>query len=53
MIEVGKGKVPVVYHIKFNKDKGLFDLTLFSSYPEEKEILIQDGLKYSVIEKRY
>ena len=43
--------VPVVYHIDFFADKCLFEMSKgFSSYHEEREVLIQDGLKYSVTE---
>ena len=41
--------VAVVFEIEFNGDKGLFKLCGgYSAYPEETEVLIQDGLQYQV-----
>ena len=39
------GKVPVVFEIDFKGQKGLFEMTDgFSAYPNEGEVLLQDGL---------
>ena len=41
----------VLFEIEFTGEKGLFELTEgFTAYPDEAEVLIQDGLKYRVIE---
>ena len=39
----------MIYEINFYKDKGLFDLSDYSAFPGENEILVQDGLDYNVI----
>ena len=42
-------KVPVVFKIEFRGSQGLFELTLdCTAYPEEQEVLVQDGLTYRV-----
>lgn len=42
-------KVSIVFEIDFRGDKGLFKLTGdYSAYPEEEEVLIQDGFEYMV-----
>ena len=42
-------QVPVIFEIAFKDRSGLFELTDgFSAYPEEGEVLLQDGLKYRV-----
>lgn len=46
--EIKLGQISVVYKIDFFNDKGLFDMTGFSSFNEEREVLVQDGLEYSV-----
>ena len=44
--------IPVVFEILFNSDKGLIGMTSeFSAYPDEQEVLLQDGLKYEITEK--
>ena len=41
----------VVYCINFYGSKGLFDLSNgYSSFNDEEEVLVQDGLKYSIID---
>ena len=47
-MNIEEGQVPVVYQIEFHSEKGLFDMSGYSSYDHEKEVLIQDGLEYSV-----
>ena len=40
-------KVPVVLQIQFMERHGYFELAgEFTAYPEEEEVLIQDGLQY-------
>ena len=47
---LGEFQVPVVFEIIFLSDHGLFELTSgFSAYPDEGEVLIQDGLEYLVV----
>lgn len=42
-------RMPVVFEILFKGSQGLFELTSgFSAYPDEHEVLVQDGLKYRV-----
>ena len=42
-------RVPVVFEISFKGSNGLFQLTDdFSAYPDELEVLVQDGLTYRV-----
>ena len=52
--DLKEGQMSVVYHIDFHKDKGLFDMEGFSCYNQEKEVLVQDVLDYSItdIEKK-
>ena len=41
----------VVFEISFKGSSGLFQLTQgFTAYPEENEVLVQDGLTYRVTE---
>ena len=41
---------PVIFEIHFNSEEGLFKMSEgYSAYPEEDEVLIQDGLTYTVI----
>ena len=41
---------PVVFHIEFKSERGLFDMSAdYSAYPDEKEVLLQDGLEYRVV----
>lgn len=48
-----EGIIPVLFQIKFKGDKGLFELSEeFTAYPEEDEVLIQDGLEYKVVENK-
>ena len=45
-------QIPVILEITFKGNSGLFELTEgYSAYPEENEILLQDGLKYKIISK--
>ena len=45
------GLVPVIYEIHFSGKNGLFEMSSgYSAFQEEDEILIQDGLEYSVID---
>ena len=42
--------MPVVFEIVFEGTSGLFQLSEgYSAFPEEDEVLLQDGLQYSVI----
>ena len=44
-------RTPVVFQILFRGSTGLFQLTSdFTAYPEEEEVLVQDGLTYKVTE---
>ena len=47
--ELPDQKLPVIYHIKFTGDEGLFYLsdTRFTAF-EEDEVLIQDGFEYRI-----
>ena len=41
--------MPVIFEIDFKGQNGLFELTReYTAFPGEDEILIQDGLKYTV-----
>jgi len=43
-------QVPVVFQIDFRGSEGLFEMTKgYTAFPEEDEVLIQDGLQYQVI----
>lgn len=43
--------LPVIFEIQFLSDNGLFELTSgFSAYPNEGEVLVQDGLEYLVVD---
>ncbi len=43
-------RLPVLFRINFSGDRGIFELSSgYSAYPEEEEVIIQDGLKYKVI----
>ena len=45
-------KIAVVFQIEFNCNKGFFEMTKgCSAFPEEDEVLVQDGLEYSVLSK--
>ena len=47
---VKEGMISVVYEINFKKENGLFALTSeYSAYPNEQEVLVQDGLEYSIM----
>ena len=41
-------ETPIVYKIHFETYKFHFDLNQLSAYPEEEEVLIQDGLAYAI-----
>ena len=45
----------VMIHIKFQNESGKyhFDIEKYSCYPQEKEILLADGLKYKVESVQY
>ena len=44
-------KTPVVFEIEFHGTSGLFELSSeFTAYPDEQEVLVQDGLEYRVVE---
>ena len=50
--ELKEDQVPVILEITFKGNSGLFELTQgYSAYPEEDEILLQDGLKYKISSK--
>ena len=39
----------MVYQIDFHGTKGIFEMSEgYSSYPDQGEVLIQDGLQYSI-----
>ena len=41
--------MPVIFEIEFKGQIGLFELTKgYTAYPGEDEVLIQDGLEYSI-----
>ena len=45
-------KIAVVFQIEFNGNKGFFEMTKgYSAFPKEDEVLVQDGLEYSVLSK--
>ena len=47
--EVITDRVPVIFEIDFRGVYGLFKMSEgYSAYPEEAEVLIQDGLEYMV-----
>ena len=49
-MEQSEYSIPVVLEIDFQKDTGFFELTEeFTAYPEEAEVLVQDGLEYLVV----
>ena len=42
-------QVPVILEIHFKKNTGFFEMTSeYSAYPEEEEVLVQDGLQYLI-----
>ena len=44
-------QVPVIFEISFRSKKGLFELAdEYTAFPGEDEVLLQDGLKYRVID---
>ena len=46
------GKVAVVFVIEFRGQKGLFEMTRdYTAYPDEGEVLLQDGLQYLITDK--
>lgn len=46
---LAKDQVPVVFEIHFHGQTGLFELTRgYSAFPDEGEVLVQDGLQYQV-----
>ena len=45
---------PVIFEINFQGKIGLFELTSeYTAFPSEDEVLIQDGLQYSITDKDY
>ena len=49
-MELTDDKLPVVLEIDFRGKEGLFELTHgYTAYPGEGEVLVQDGLEYSII----
>ena len=47
--ELKQHQVPVLFEISFKSQSGLFELTEgYTAYPEEEEILVQDGLQYLI-----
>lgn len=52
LTDVKIDQIPVVYKIKFNGQLGLFEMSdLYTAYPGEDEVLIQDGLEYLITNK--
>ena len=50
-MDLKSDKVPVVFKIEFRGSQGLFQLTHgCTAYPEEQEVLVQDGLTYRVVD---
>ena len=50
-MEMVDGTTPVVLEIDFKGKRGLFEMSdEFTAYPGEEEVLIQDGLKYEIID---
>ena len=48
---LANNQIPVVFEICFKGSHGLFQLTQgFTAFPEEQEVLVQDGLTYRVTE---
>lgn len=48
--DVQGDQIPVLFEISFDGDKGLFQMSEgYSAYPDECEVLIQDGLQYRVV----
>ena len=46
-------QLPVVFEIQFLQNFGLFYLSSeYTAYPDEDEVLIQDGLQYQVLESK-
>ena len=44
---------PVLYEIFFTKNEGFIQIEqVDSEYPDEKEMLLQDGLTFSVLDKK-
>ena len=49
--DLKEDKFPVVFEIVFKGYSGLFELINgYTAYPEEQEVLVQDGLTYQVID---
>ena len=47
--DVKSHQIPVVLEIEFKGLGGIFEMGEgFSAYPEEEEVLLQDGLQYSI-----
>ena len=56
MDKLVNGLNPVIYKINFNGSQGLFEMSAeYSAYAGEDEVLIQDGLEYTIknIQKVY
>ena len=49
--EVKQGQASIVYEIEFQGTHGLFEMSKgYSSFEEEQEVLVQDGLEYEITE---
>ena len=50
-MELTEEKVPVVFEINFEGQTGLFEMSAgYSAFPQEEEVLVQDGLQYLITE---
>lgn len=45
-------QLPVVFEIEFKGQFGLFEYTPeYTAFPQEEEVLVQDGLEYRILSK--
>ena len=52
---ISEEKIPLLMEIIFQGNRQFFELNSYelSAYPDEQEILLQDGIKYQVEEVKY
>ena len=49
LYNLGADEIPVIFSINFKGSQGLFQMSKeYTAYPEENEILVQDGLEYLI-----
>ena len=53
LVNLTKDKFPVIFAIHFNSQKGLIAMNDECSAYNESEVLVQDGLEYSITKKEY